>query len=256
MKLIVLGGSAAGGGTGVGSSGYLLQQGSTSLLMDVGPGTLPELRKHTDFRSLDAIFISHIHVDHMLDLAALRFALAYNPLPPARPIPLWLPPGGREWLDRFAAGLTLDDVPDFFTECFSPREYDPLGSIEIGEFHVRFAPTVHWVPCWAFRVANRDDSGDLGYTADTGPHPPLQSFFVGVNVLVAEATEIDPHPEGMTAGHLTPTEAGELATACGARTLVLTHVWEEYGLDNLVAEARRAFAGKVVLARPGTTLDW
>lgn len=256
MKLTVLGGSAAGGGTGAGSSGYLVQLGSTSLVLDAGPAMLPELRKHTDFRTLDAVFISHIHVDHILDLAALRFALAYNPRRPAAKIPLWLPPGGLAWLDRFAAGLTLDDPTDFFTDCFIPKEYDPSGAVEVGELRVTFAPTVHWVPCWAFRVSPLQEISDLGYTADTGPHPPLERFFKGVEVLVAEGTDPEPHPENTQAGHLSPSEAAELASACGARTLVLTHLWEEFGLEKLLADAQRHFEGNVVLARPGTTVEW
>lgn len=95
-RLTILGGSAAGVGTGQGCTGYLVQSDSTSIVLDLGPNTLLELRKHTDFRRLDGIVISHLHMDHVLDLFAMRFALAYNPERPPRPIPLWLPPSSSQ----------------------------------------------------------------------------------------------------------------------------------------------------------------
>ena len=126
MKLTILGGSAAGGNTGAGCSGYLLQSGGSNVVLDLGPGVLPELRKHADFRTLDGIVISHLHLDHTLDLGALRFALAYNPNPPTRRMPLWMPPGGRAFLDAFSTAFR--DEPgdsDFFTSVFDIAEYDP-----------------------------------------------------------------------------------------------------------------------------------
>ena len=94
-------------------------------MLDLGPGTLPELRRHTDFRTLDGIIISHMHVDHVLDLLALRHALAYNPVPAPAPIPIWLPPGGREILDTAAAPFDACDEPGRFAATVSVAEYDP-----------------------------------------------------------------------------------------------------------------------------------
>ncbi len=67
--------------------GYLLDSGTTSIVFDLGPGTLLELRRHCNYRDLDGIVISHMHLDHILDLCALRFALAYNPIAPRHRIP-------------------------------------------------------------------------------------------------------------------------------------------------------------------------
>ncbi len=95
MRLTILGGSAASPNTGMGGSGLLVESGRTRLVLDLGPGTLQELRRHTDFRTLDAVVISHMHVDHVLDLLSLRHALAYNPIPAPVPVPVYLPPGGQ-----------------------------------------------------------------------------------------------------------------------------------------------------------------
>jgi ribonuclease BN (tRNA processing enzyme) len=72
MQLVVLGGSAASPNAGAGCSGYLVQHGDDNVVLDLGPGTLPELRRHTDYRTLRAVVISHLHPDHTLDLVALQ----------------------------------------------------------------------------------------------------------------------------------------------------------------------------------------
>lgn len=95
MKLTVLGGAAAGPGPRQGCSGYLVETGGTCLVLDLGPGTLSELRQHTAMAALDAIIISHMHIDHMLDLFALWWGWIYNPRPLPAPLPRERCPGRR-----------------------------------------------------------------------------------------------------------------------------------------------------------------
>ena len=109
MIVNVLGSAAAGANAGSGCTGYLVRSGTTRLLVDCGPGILPELKRLTDVRLIDAIVVSHMHIDHILDLITLRAALRYAPEPYNGRIPLWLPPGGMEILDSLAAPLDLDN---------------------------------------------------------------------------------------------------------------------------------------------------
>jgi ribonuclease BN (tRNA processing enzyme) len=257
MNVTVLGGAAAGGNTGAGCSGYLTQTTGATFVLDFGPGVLQELRKHCDFRRLDAIVISHLHLDHTLDLGALRFALAYNPEPPDRRIPLWMPPGGRAFLDAFGAAFSESpDEHDFFTQVFDVAEYDPSGTITIGDASITFARTVHYIPCWAMRV-HAGTKGDFFYTADTGPAADLVAFGSGCRVIAAESGTLDGAGETFEErGHLTPIEAGALATAVGADTLVLTHLWEEYSFDRYRELAATTFDGKLEIAHPALMVEW
>ena len=256
MRLTVLGGAAAGPNAGQGCSGYLVDTGATRIVLDLGPGTLPELRRHADFRALDAVVISHLHVDHVLDLVALRFALAYNPVRPAGPVPLWMPPGGRAFLA--AVGAAFDpsgDADSFFGSVFTVGDYDPNTGLTIGDARVTFAPTVHYVPCWAIRVESAG-SGALLYTADTGPDTDFAPVGHDVAVLVADAGQPEPVPDEPVRGHSTAAEMGSLATALGVETLVLSHLWEEIGRDRYATRAGTTFGGRVVVAMPGTTVEW
>jgi ribonuclease BN (tRNA processing enzyme) len=255
--LTVLGGSAASPNTGAGCSGYLVRSGDTTLLLDPGPGTLPELRRHADFRTLSAVIVSHMHLDHMLDLLALRHALAYNPVSAPAPIPIWLPPGGASLLERAAAPFDESDVPGRFAATVHVTEYDPSQSLAVGPLTLAFAPTVHYLPTWAMRIT-APNGRSLGYTGDTGPAAiaGLASFFAGVDLLLAEATLLDAgDSDPTTRGSLTASEAGRLARDARTARLVLTHLWEELGFGRTAAGAAAAFSGAITLARPGLQIE-
>jgi ribonuclease BN (tRNA processing enzyme) len=256
MQLTVLGGSAASPNAGMGCAGLLVQTDRARLVLDLGPGTLHELRRHTDFRTLDAVIVSHLHLDHVLDLLALRHALAYNPIPPPGPIPVWLPPGGIAFLARATAPFDECDEPGRFAATVRLAEYDPAQPLAIGDATVTFAPAAHDIPAWAMRI-DAPGSTDLGYTGDTGPAARLAPFFAGVGVLVAEATLLEPGDMPVAKrGSLTASEAGALAAAAGAEALILTHMWQEVDVAAHRQQAAAAFAGRLEIASPGLSLTW
>ncbi|HEY8725896.1 MAG TPA: MBL fold metallo-hydrolase, partial [Gaiellaceae bacterium] len=67
LKLTVVGCSPAWPNPGGAQSGYLLE-GPGRLLLDCGPGVLAKLRQHESWPSVDAIAITHWHLDHWGDL--------------------------------------------------------------------------------------------------------------------------------------------------------------------------------------------
>jgi ribonuclease BN (tRNA processing enzyme) len=256
MNLTVLGSGAAGANAGSGCTSFLAGSGPTRALIDCGSGAVGELKRWIDIRTLDGIVISHMHLDHILDLVTLRAALRYSPEPFEERIPLWLPPGGREILDGLAAPLDLDHhSPLFFDQVFEVQEYNPIDSLQIGEIGIDFAPTQHPMPAWAMRIAHAGAERSIGYTADTGPITNLGAFFRGAETLVCEATLLDSTVSPMDRSHLTAAEAGRLASTCDAKRLVLIHFWEELGSDRLLATAATTFDGPIELAWPGLELS-
>ena len=253
MRLTVLGGSAAGPNPGAGCSGYLLTDSDSAVADDLGPGTLLELRRHIDLRSLDGLVISHQHLDHVLDVVALRYALKYSPSRPTSPLPVWIPPGAEETFYHLARAFSTEvEAPDFYREVLDIQTFDPAKPLEIGSFSISFAQGVHYIPSWSMRVSSSTTPQTLGYTADTGPAARLEQHLGGVQLLIAEAALAEPGLEpDETRGHLTAEEAGQLATKCGAQTLVLSHLWEEMGFESQRDRAARVFDGKIEIARPG-----
>jgi ribonuclease BN (tRNA processing enzyme) len=256
MRLTVLGGSAAGPNPGMGCSSYLLRDGDTAIVIDLGPGTVPELKRHIDPRILDAIVISHAHLDHLLDLATLRYSLKYAPSPATKSVDVWIPPEARRTLDRLALAFADDgEEATFYSGVLALREYHPGRALKIGSLSISFAPGVHYVSSWSLRVES-DFGHLLGYTADTGPAAKLEGHLAGTGLLIAEATLLEPSSEPNEArGHLTASEAGDLATAAHAKSLLLTHFWEELGPQKLKAKASERFHGRIELARPGLIID-
>lgn len=258
MELIVLGSSAATPNPNDASSGYLVRSGDTTILIDCGSGVVSKLRGHCDPRTLSGVVISHLHSDHVLDLIALRYGLQYTPPGVGKPIPLYLPPGGIGFLTRlgevFAVGN--EQATDFWTTVFTPIEYgaqlERAEPLRLGAFVITFAPMVHYIPVWAIRIAEEATGRVLTYSADTGPTSSLATFAANSDLLLCEATLLEQAGDDPTLwGHLTAAEAGSIATAAQAQKLVLTHLWDELGLEHYRADVQRTYAGPLALARSG-----
>ena len=253
LQLTVLGGAAAWANPGQGCSSYLVRSDARSLLVDCGPDTLLELRRHIDFLTVDAVVISHMHADHILDLVPYRYGLVYGPHRAGRPIPLWLPPGGVSTLRALAEALRggVEDGDTFWSDAFALREYDPAETLRVGDMSLSFAPTVHPISCYAMRVDHGDRA--LFYSADTGSNHDLLPLARGARLLLVEATS--PEAAAGSTVHLAPREAGTFAAAAGAGTLILTHLWCERPDTDVTSEAGKAFAGRIAIAKPGLTVD-
>lgn len=254
MRATVLGGFAAPTSTGAGCSGYLIRDGGTAVVADLGAGTLVELRRHVDVRRLDAVVISHGHLDHVLDLGALHHLLRYSPTPLPRKTPLYVPPGATAQFGVWERALHGAGDGDMLADTFEVAEYDPDTGVSVGHLTVRFAPTVHPLRAWAMRFSV-PGGGSIGYTADTGPSAHLDGLLEGVDLLISEATLLEPDGPFETRGHLTAAEAGALAARVRCSTLILTHRWEETDGATLTDEAARTFPGTIELSGPGLTVD-
>ena len=256
MRVTVLGGYAGVTSTGAGCSGYLIRDGSTAIVADLGPGTLGELRRHVALDEIDGIVVSHGHLDHILDLAALHLLLLYGPTRGKRRLRLFLPPDPTGQLDRWRTAIAAATDGSLLDETFDVAEYDPSQALTIGPVEVRFAPTVHPLQAYAMRFTG--DRHAIGFTADTGPAADLNGLFAGVDVLISEATLAEvtaADGPGEARGHLTATEAGLLATRASARTLVLSHRWEEHDAASQRSEAALDFPGRILMSAPGLTVD-
>lgn len=257
MRLTILGGAAAWPNAGQGCSAFLLRSARTQILLDCGPDTLQELRRHADYLALDAVVISHCHADHILDLVPYRYGLVYGATRPRRPIPLWMPPGGMATLDALASavGGDAESPGEFWAKAFDVREYAPAERLELGDLRIAFERTLHPVPCYAMRI--EDAAGaSLFYSADTGDATPLVGLARDAGVALVEATtsgdDATPLEQRI---HLTPRQAGEFATQARVRTLVLTHLWSERNDSQTRQEAAAVFSGRTEIARPGLTVD-
>jgi ribonuclease BN (tRNA processing enzyme) len=246
MKLIIL---------GSGTSVPLAERASPSLaifvedqflLMDIGPGTVRQLAvAGLNYEDIDFIGISHFHPDHTADLIHFLFATRYPPvLSERKPFTILAPKGFNEflvllkkpygtWLD-LPAGLMK--VEELAVGNKDGREFD--------KFKLVSAPLNHTPQSIGFRV--EDNSGNtIVYSADTGYCEELVDLAKGAGLLILESSF--PDEEGI-AGHLTPSEAGDVATRSGAKRLVLTHFYPECLATDIEAQCRKTYGGELILA--------
>src|SRR5438270_2375146 len=105
MRLHVVGCSPAWPNPGGAQSGYLVEHDGRRLLLDCGPGVLARLREGGGWPSVDAIVISHLHLDHWGDVIPWAFGSLYGPGRGAARTALWLPPGRAESLRQLGPAL-------------------------------------------------------------------------------------------------------------------------------------------------------
>jgi ribonuclease BN (tRNA processing enzyme) len=251
FALRVIGSSPAMPRPGSACSSYLVRSSVTGVLLDIGPGAVGKLQLATDPSRLDAIVISHMHADHFLDLVPLRYGLKYGPAPSERRVPLWLPPGGRAVLAELANLASHGAHPDFFDDVYLVDEYDPARPLEIGDLHLSFCRTRHYIAAFAVRAERNGAS--VTYSADTAPCDAVVELARNTSVFLCEAALGLDSEEGER-GHCSAYEAGEMAHRAGADRLVLTHYQAMFVVEDLVAEAERVFRGPIVAAQDGVEI--
>jgi ribonuclease BN (tRNA processing enzyme) len=234
MKLTVVGCSPAWPNPGGAQSGYLLE-GPGRLLLDCGPGVLARLRSNgqNGWPNVDAIAITHFHLDHWGDLVPWVWGTMWGLGRGYEKPELWLPPGGREELAAFG---TRFGTPDMFVRVFEPREYEEGVPFRAAGLELTPLRLPHYtVRTYGFRVSNSDRT--LAYSGDSGPSTRLAELAADVDLFLCEATLERGDLDGEPRGHLAADEAVAAFHDSGAKRLLLTHRPKELPLDDGLEQA-------------------
>ena len=245
MRLTVIGCSGSAPGPASPASCYLVEHEEFALLLDLGSGAFGALQAVVDPGMVDAVYLSHLHADHCLDVAPFVVWHRYSGRSDGRPVPLYAPVGADR---RLAAAYDPDGGP--IDDVFGVTAMG-AGSWTIGPFEVTTARTQHPVECYAVRLSAGGRS--LVYTGDTGPSAEVVELARGADVLLAEAAHPDVPglPDGL---HLTGRQAGEHAAAAGVGRLLVTHVPAWVDAAAQLAAARAVFPDSE-LARHAAVYD-
>lgn len=251
MRLTVLGKSPAWSDAGGACSGYLVEEGESALLVDCGNGVFGKLRERMDYRDVDAVVISHLHGDHLLDLVPFAYALTLSPgAADAGPAPRLIAPAGAGEFFRRLAGTWGDE--ELITGAFALEEYEPASSTAVAGIGIRFHPVPHIGPTHALELT-APSGARIVCGADGRYSGELKRAAAGAELLVAEATLPAPDPD--QAVHMSGEEAGSLAREAGVARLVLTHISDELDVERSRAAAAAAFDGPVELAEEGAAYE-
>ena len=249
MRLEVLGFAGAAPLQGACSS-YLVSDGQSTVLLDCGPGTLERLWQRGLLGDVEAVLISHMHADHVLDLLLFAGEIVQSKTHGPRVV-LYVPrEDGPAVLRRLDAAFTREPGESTrFDVAFDVREYGADDRISIGALSFSFAPTEHQQPCYAARVT--DGSTVIVYGADGAWGTSIEALAAGADLLVLDATYLDDESAARADGHMTAAQAGEVAARAGAARLLLTHTLAGTSGAELLERAAKSFDGPVELAREG-----
>ena len=146
VKLDVIGSSPAWPNPGGACSGYLVDD---RLLLDCGAGVLAKLREREPWPNIDAIAITHLHLDHWGDLIPWVWGSLFGPGNGMRPA-LWLPPGSREELKPILARLGNEEMLE---RAFEVAEYEAGTPFDTAGLSVCARKVVHYdIDAHGFRV--------------------------------------------------------------------------------------------------------
>ena len=245
MQLTVLGCAGTFPGPDSPCSGYLVEHEGYRLVLDLGAGALGNLQRHCDLLDVDAIYVTHLHADHCIDLVAYSYARRYHPqgLPPV--LPVYGPPGTKE---RIVASFEEPPEPDLIA-VYDFRE-GSSATHQLGPFTVTAGVVNHPVECHGLRV----EAGGrvLTYSGDTAVSDTLVELARDADTLLCEASwpSVPEPPPGI---HLTGREAGDHATRAGAKRLLLTHLMPFHDPQAMLVEAKETYDGDLHLVHAGAT---
>ncbi len=221
VQITVIGCSPAWPNPGGAHSGYVFEREGRRLLVDCGPGVLPRLREAEPWPQIEAIAITHFHLDHWGDLVPWvwgSFYLRSNGRGPGRPH-LWVHPGGRAHLEALGTRLGF---PDMFERAFELHEYADGETFAAAGFDVQPLRLPHYtLETYGFRISA--GSRTVAYSGDSAPSERLVELARDVDLFICEATLERGELDGEPRGHLSAEEALDAAAAAECRRLLLTH---------------------------------
>jgi ribonuclease BN (tRNA processing enzyme) len=241
FELTVLGSAGSHTLPGRMCSGYLVRADGLHLLLDAGNGSTANLQRFVGVADLDAVIVSHRHVDHCIDLVGCFYNLYFDPDVEHR-LPLH---AAGEVYDTLTGVMSRDSAMAF-DEVFDHHQVGHGDRLELGPAQVTFARSVHPPPTVSTRVEVAGRT--LVYSGDSAGGEDLVAIARGADLLLCEATwtgDAEDYPPGI---HLTARGAAAVARRADVGRLVLTHLTGGTDPERALTEAAEEFDGPIELA--------
>jgi len=260
----------------------LLRAGGDRILLDCGEGTQQQLLRSVGLPELDAIFITHLHLDHWLGLIGI--VKTFDLRGREQPLRLYGPAGLHALLRQ------LRPIIGRTAYAIDATELEPHADVRFDGYSIAAFPVKHRVEAFGFAFVEDDRPGrfdveaaralgitegpDFGrlqrgepvngvepsqvvgptrqgrrivYSGDTAPVQTIEAYAHGAQLLVHEATFCeDDRARARETGHSTARQAAQTAADAGVELLALTHLSTRYFPRDVRDEARAVFEPTVV----------
>jgi ribonuclease BN (tRNA processing enzyme) len=242
------------------SSSYLIwRDGAPRVLVDSGGGSALRFGESgATVSGLDVILLTHLHVDHTADLAALVKSSFFEER--RRPLPLFGPAGNQNFpsTTRFTqilfgssngAWRYLNEIP-IESHNVVPGEHEARQIYDSAGIRIVAARVIHGgVPAIAYRV--EADNVSIAFSGDTdGNNGNLEKLARNANLLVAHNAVAEGATGVERSLHMPPSVIGKIAAAAAVKQLVLSHrMLRTLGRETeSLAAIRSSYSGAVTFA--------
>jgi ribonuclease Z len=231
-------------------------------LFDAGTGVERRLAAaHLPINGVDALFLTHLHSDHILGLGDLVFtswAFGRN-----QPFPVYGPTGTQAMLEHLYQAFAVD-IKERETDYgvaggyrVNAREILPgvvydSGAVRVTAFRVEHGG----MQAFGYRIDTPTSS--IVISGDTRPSETLIKMATGVDVLIHEVipsgqVQLGNRPnvdwaKYIAEHHTTSIQLGEVAARAKPKLLIVSHNTRRETSAQLLANIRRAYSGPVVIA--------
>lgn len=244
------------------------------VLVDCGSGVTQRLvAAGTPGRDLDAVLLTHLHSDHLVDLYQLIVSSWHQGRD--RPLPVYGPPGTRRfveglmalWEPELSQRIAHEKRPSTAALKVEVREIAAGDQLALGDLAVRVVEVDHQPVRHAFGFVFVGANRKLVLSGDTRRCPALIEAARDADLLVHEVfihREMPVVPGVRSAEtvanvagyHTLSGEVGKIATEAGVAALALTHfVPPACDRAALLAEVAADFPGPLVLAEDLLRID-
>lgn len=228
MKLTILGNCGGFPKADGACSGYLLESDTDKFVLDMGAGTFSHLLSLCSIEDISAVFLSHLHWDHISDLMVFRYALEAKKMK----MKVFAPAEPKQEFDLINSISVFDVTPIT----------DDLET-EIGGIHFFFSEMSH--PFKDFAIKADDGRKPFVYTGDTCVCDNLIPFMTGCWTVLCDSTFIKNIESDK---HLNVFQATEAAKEAGVRHLILTHFDPNIRNQKYFIAAHDLFPGRLTPA--------
>lgn len=236
MKFTILGSGTSVPHATRSSSGYWLETETGTILLDCSASVVHRMaQEKLDWANLDAIWISHFHLDHIGGLPAFLFGTKYAPETRNRKKPLRIfgAQGLRNLIENFDKAnnynLLEQPFPVEIIEVESLEKFailDGAGAVAIDVPHTPESLAIHI----------RENDKTLVYTGDTGFTMVLGDIARGADLFVCECSFVEKSP---VETHLTLPQAMHLARYAKPKKMILTHLYAEWDAFDFQKEVEK-----------------
>ena len=236
MRVIVLGSGTSTPHPQRTSSSFWLETENGSLLLDISPSSLHRMaQEKCEWANLDAIWVSHFHLDHFGGLAPFLFGTkhAAETRNRKKPLTVFGPMRLKEIFDAINSANNYRLMQQPFDILF--QEVEPSEEFEfLPNLKARTYKTQHTDESLAVRIESANSS--LVFTSDTGFDEGLISFSRDVDLLLIECSFLYIKPSQK---HLNLPEAIYIANKSNAKRSLLTHLYPEWDSVDIEKEMAR-----------------